>query len=76
VLQGKDFTLFSKSVGYVSFRREALKRPERRNKQLRIIDVLPLNDDYSPEYKEKVQQMMDARTVIRERLLGLRAKYS
>jgi len=72
--QGTDFTLFSKSVGFVTFRRENVVLPGRAPsaaKRRRFVDVLPLNNDWSAGYQERVQQMVAARNKIRQDMLGL-----
>jgi hypothetical protein len=58
--QGVDFTLFAKTVGFVSFRQSSAEPPGRSRsaaKQRRFIDVLPLNDDWSEGYQAKVAQV-------------------
>jgi hypothetical protein len=44
--------------------------------EVRVIDVLPLEGDHSPGYKERVAAMVAARAQLRARMLGLRAKYN
>lgn len=39
------------------------------------MDVLPLNDDWSPEYKLKVEAMVQQRNSIRRSMLGYAAQY-
>jgi hypothetical protein len=39
------------------------------------VDILPLNDDWSPAYKLKVQEMVQARNAIRRDMLGYAAQF-
>jgi hypothetical protein len=41
----------------------------------KFIDVLPLEGDWSPEYRVKVQAMVQARNQIRKDLLGYVAQF-
>jgi hypothetical protein len=41
----------------------------------KFIDVRPLNNDWSPEYKQKVAAMVAARNAIRREMLGYAAQY-
>ncbi|WIA31499.1 hypothetical protein OEZ86_002392 [Tetradesmus obliquus] len=75
---GTDFTLFAKSVGFVSFRHSSVLPPGRKPsaaKQRKYIDVLPLNNDWSEGYQAKVAQMVQRRNEIRRQSLGLAAKF-
>lgn len=77
-MQGVDFTLYSKTVGFVKFRRERILLPGRAPsaaKDRAYIDVLPLNNDWSAGYHKKVEQMVARRNQIRRDMLGLAAKY-
>lgn len=41
----------------------------------KFVDILPLNDDWSPAYKLKVQEMVQARNAIRREMLGYAAQF-
>ncbi|KAI8467597.1 MAG: ribosomal L27 protein-domain-containing protein [Monoraphidium minutum] len=70
-----DHSLFAKAVGTIKFSRQVERMPGRPPRELRLVSVLPLQGDYSPEYREKAAAMVAARNAHRQRLLGLRAKF-
>jgi len=41
----------------------------------KFVDILPLNNDWSPEYKQKVQAMVQSRNEIRKSMLGYAAQF-
>lgn len=41
----------------------------------KFVDVLPLNDDWSPEYQLKVKAMVQSRNEIRTQMLGYAAQF-
>ena len=77
-LQGSDFTLYSKTVGYVNFRQERVILPGRAAtaaKQRKYIDILPITNDWSAGYHKTAAEMVARRGQIRQERLGLAAKY-
>lgn len=74
-LQGTDHTLFAKIVGFIEYKQERLDLPGRPPKPRRYINVMPLNNDWSADYQEKMAAMVAARREAKMKLLGPRAKF-
>lgn len=77
-LQGRDFTLYSKTAGFVSFRHEKHVPHGRKPsayKERRYIDVLPVDGDWSEAYRSKVAEMVHRRNAVRLAALGHAARY-
>jgi len=73
--QSVDHSLFAKAVGTIRFSRFSERLPGRPKRDVRMVSVVPLQEDYSREYAEKAAQMVAVRNEHRKRLLGLRAKF-
>eukprot|EP00877_Chromochloris_zofingiensis_P008435 jgi/Chrzof1/3845/Cz13g10260.t1 len=66
---GRDFTIYSKTVGWIKYRTE--RKGKYPGASIRkFIDIRPLNDEYSPGFKQAVGEMVTARNALRKAMLG------
>lgn len=65
---GKDFTIFATGVGFVKYRKERFWRLKTATWR-KYIDVLPINGDWSQNYKQTEQALVAERSRIKSILL-------
>uniref|UniRef100_A0A7S0UQW3 Uncharacterized protein n=1 Tax=Polytomella parva TaxID=51329 RepID=A0A7S0UQW3_9CHLO len=66
VIRGKDHSILSKTVGSVEYS----KYKDENGKILRFINVMPLHDDWSPEYKQLCDVLVEKRADIKREMYG------
>nr|8A22_Au Chain Au, bL27m [Polytomella magna]8APN_Au Chain Au, bL27m [Polytomella magna]8APO_Au Chain Au, bL27m [Polytomella magna] len=64
--RGRDYTIFAKTVGYVEYS----KLKTERGKTRRYIHVVPINDDWSPEYQKLADELVVRRAEVKRQILG------
>ena len=69
---GRDHTIFATTVGTVKFTDEAVKMGDKVEEK-KFVNVVPLNNDWSPGYKEQVAEMVARRALIKRQMLKGRA---